>query len=199
MTEATERRPDLSRFYQANAEAKKKGGKKLSWDKRVKLVESQFPNVLTLDWKRAFDKDLSLFAWIMQDILKADGGTAGRSGPKPAVDRKSGMVRLRQLMGEDYSTVDFPEAFAGLSGGNSLTVIARKTGIARTQVFRLLHGEVRPTSDEMERIAKSYNRSPGYFCEYRRGLLLAALADKLDRYPESTVKYWRELTLAEVS
>ncbi len=199
MKESSTQRPDLSVFDAANAEAKKPKGKKLSWEKRVKLIESQFPNVLTLDWRKAFDKDIELFAWIMQDILKADGAPVGRSGPRPAVDYRTGAVRLRQLMGQDYSVEPFKEAFRILTGGASLTAVARKTQLVRANVYLLLKGAREPSAYEMEAVAKAYSKPPGYFVEYRRGLLLAAIADKLDRYPDATVKYWREMTLAEVA
>lgn len=188
---------DLTVFREANENGK--NAKKLSWDKRVELIRQQFPLALSLDWKAAFDRDPDLFAWILQDILKADCATPGRSGPKPNVDYRKAAGRLRLLMGEDYSTLPFTEAFTVLAGGRSLTSLARKTGLSRSQVHRLLRGGSIPDSYEMEEIAKAFGKPAGYFREYRLGLVVAALTERLEDHPEATVKYWKELAIAEAA
>lgn len=183
--------PDLSVFIEANRGDK--NGKKMPWDERVALIERTYPSVLKLDWKRAFDRDLDMFAKIMQDILKADAAAPGRSGPKPGVDMKTGAARLRQLMRDDYSMIPFHEAFTILAADRSLSALAAKTKLSRSQIRRLLRGDVTPSAFEMECVAKAFSKSPGYFAEYRAGTILAALADRLENVPEASVKYWHEL------
>jgi transcriptional regulator with XRE-family HTH domain len=184
--------PDLSLFDLVNS----RPGKKLTWDERVDLIKKQFPQVLTLNWKKAFDNDLDLFAWIMQDVLKADAAEPGRSGPKPRVDYRQGASRYRQMMGDDYSMLPFPEAFSILAGDRSLSSLAAKTGISRSQVRRLLRGEVLASSQEMEQVARGFQKSPGYFADYRRGVVLAAIYERLVDVPEASVKYWSEIASA---
>ncbi len=184
--------PDLSLFDLVNDQP----GKKLTWDERVDLIKKQFPQVLTLDWKKAFDNDLDLFAWIMQDVLKADAAEPGRSGPKPSVDYRHGASRFRQMMGDDYSMLPFCEAFAILAGERSLSHLTAKTGIARSEVHKLLRGKTRPSAIQMEKVAKAFNKSPGYFADYRRGVVLAAIYERLVDVPEASVKYWAEITKA---
>lgn len=188
--------PNLSVFREVNEKGSQKGEKKLAWDERVDLIERQFPSVEALDWRRAFDRDLDLFAWIMKDVLKVDAAEPGRSGPKPSVDYRSGVRRFRQLMGDDYSMRPFHEAFSILAGDRSLSSLAAKTGVSRSQVRRLLRGEIEPSATEMELIAKGFSKSPGYFLEYRRGVVLAAIHERLTAVPEASVKYWYEIASA---
>lgn len=181
-------------------------GKRVPWQKRVDLIFTQFPSTQLLvsgelvpNWKRAYDKDIDLFAWIIRDVLKADGATPGRSGPKPTVNRATGEARLRQLMGDDYSVEPFCVAFQALAHSRSLTNIAYKTGLSRSQVNRLLKGMCEPTGYEMEQVAHAFGVPPGYFSEYRLGVVVAAIVERLKQYPDATVKYWRELAYAEMS
>jgi predicted transcriptional regulator len=78
-----------------------------------------------------------------------------------------------------------------------VTTLARKVGLSRSQVFRLLKGVCEPTGWEMEQVARAFKKAPGYFAEYRKAVVVAALAMKLEANPEATVKYWRELAVAE--
>lgn len=182
---------ELDIFRRANVIPK--GGKKLPWDKRVSLIRDHFPSIETLEWKAEFDKDFGLFAWIMNDILKVDAAEPSRSGPKPAVDVRTGAARLRQLMGNDYAELPFADAFSALAGKRSLNHLARVTGISRSQVRRLLRGDVEPSRADMEMIAAGFKKEPGYFLEYRMGLLLAIVAQKLIDSPEISVKPYRRL------
>lgn len=184
--------PDLSAFIEANEQP----GKKMSWEERVAMIQRQFPSVLTLDWKRAFDRDLDLFAWIMQDVLKADAAEPGRSGPKPGINYRDGLSRFRRMVGEDYSMLPFDEAFTILAGERSLSALAAKTGVSRSRIRLLLRGEIQPSSKQMEKIAKGFGKSPGYFTEYRRGVVVAAIWERLTAVPEASVKYWHEIASA---
>ena len=179
---------DLAVFEQRSVK-----GKRMSWDDRRKLIKVHFPAVDVLDWKRAFDNDIDMFAWVIRDILKADNAEPSRSGPKPAVDLKTGAARLRQLMGEDYSDLPFGDAFRILAGPRSLSALAAKTGISRSQVRRLLTRECRPTPWEMGQVAKAFKKEPGYFLEYRNEVILTALAEKLFGNSEVSVKFYRQL------
>lgn len=187
---------DLSAFREANAKSTQKGAKKLGWDERVELIKHQFPSVISLDWKKAFDRDLDLFAWIMKDVLKVDAAEPGRSGPKPAVEYRAGVTRFRQMMGEDYSMRPFHEAFTILAGERSLSALAAKTGVSRSRIRLLLRGDIQPSWEQMEKIAAGFAKSPGYFLEYRRGVVVAAIWERLTAIPEASVKYFYEIASA---
>lgn len=179
---------DLSLFTEVPT-----GKKRLPWEKRMALIESQFPNARDRDWKAAFDEHLELFAWMMQDILKADQAAPGRDGPKPKLDMVKALPRFRQMMHDDYSMRPFLQSFADLCAGLSLSQVAAKTGLSRSQVNRLLKGEIDPTAWDMETIARGFRKQPGYFVEYRNGVVMAALHQRMLEIPESSVKYYMQL------
>lgn len=181
---------DLSEFTRVN---KTQGTRRMPWDRRVAVIQQRFPSALTLEWRRAFDGDLNLFADIMRDILKADAAETGRSGPKPSVALRHGVTRLRQLAHEDFSMLDFTESLAVLTGALSMTAVARRTGLSRAKVHRLLRGIECPSPWEMEQIAKGFKKEPGYFAAYRTAVVLAAMQERLQLVPESSVKWYIEL------
>jgi AraC-like DNA-binding protein len=192
----SDERPDLSEFTNLN---KTQRGKRMPWDRRVALIQERFPSVLTLDWRRAFDEDLDLFADIMRDILKADAAEPGRSGPKPSVGLREGLERFRHLVHEDFSMLTFTESFAVLVGDLSLTAVARKTGLSRAKVHRLLRGTESPSPYEMEQIAHGFKKAPGYFADYRIALILNAMQERFLMAPESTVKWYVQLVKSKAA
>ena len=168
-------------------------GEKTSWDKRYDVIKTQFPDPKTFDWRKAFDKDLDLFARIMRDVLKVDQAVPGRPGPRPALDYDRGVKSLRQMMGQDYSTLPFPDTFQFLAGDRSLSHTARKTGLSRSQVHRLLRGESQPDVNEMTMVAEAFGKHPSFFLEYRAAFVVAALSEKLLNAPEATIGFYRRI------
>lgn len=185
---------DLSEFTRIN---KTQSGRRMPWDRRVALIQQRFPAALTLDWRSAFDRDLNLFADIMRDILKADAAEPGRSGPKPSVGIRDGVSRLRQLTHEDFSMLTFTDSLGVLVGVHSMTAVARKTGLSRAKVHRLLRGLESPSPYEMEQIAHGFKKEPGYFAAYRTAVVVAAIQERLQAVPESSVKWYAELVAPE--
>lgn len=185
---------DLSEFTRIN---KTQSGRRMPWDRRVALIQQRFPAALTLDWRSAFDRDLNLFADIMRDILKADAAEPGRSGPKPSVGIRDGVSRLRQLTHEDFSMLTFTDSLGVLVGVLSMTTVARKTGLSRAKVHRLLRGLESPSPYEMEQIAHGFKKEPGYFAAYRTAVVVAAIQERLQAVPESSVKWYAELVAPE--
>lgn len=174
-------------------------GKKRSWASRRRLIEQRFPSIVDLDWKKAFDGDLDLFADIMRDILKADASAPGRSGPKPAVDYRQGVSRLRQLVGEDYSMLPFPEALASLQAGRSISALAHKIGLSRSDVYRMLKGEKHPSLTEMEIVAKAFKKAPGYFHDYRVSVVGEALMQRLEEVPEASARWYQQVARSDAA
>lgn len=171
--------------------------KKMSMDERMRLVQKQFPKILDFDWLKAFgpgEEVTDIFAKLLQDILKVDQAVPGRPGPRPALDYDRGIESLKRLMGQDYSTLPFAEAFRVLCRGKSLTQVARLTGLSRSQVYRLQRGEVEAEFETMEHIAVGFKKHPSYFAEYRTYFVLAHLQDRLMQMPESTIDIYRRVT-----
>lgn len=178
----------LRPFREMNASTEK-----IPLQKRLDTVKSQFPRTESFDWRKAFDKDLDLFARIMRDVLKVDQAVPGRPGPRPGLDYERGVKSLRQMMGQDYSTLDFASTFEFLVGDRSLSHTAAKTGLSRSQVHRLLRGEVDPDIYEIEQVAEAFGKHPSFFAEYRAAFVVAALSERLMSAPESTIGFYRRI------
>lgn len=181
-------KPDLSEFTELTAS----GG--TSWEKRSAKIRERFPSTAHLDWKKAFDNDIDLFGRILRDVLKVDQSQPGRPGPRPALDYKQGVARLRQLMGQDYTCLPFHEAFKILSDGRSIRHLAVKTGLDRNMVYKLLRGDHAPDVYAMSQVAKSFDKHPSFFLEYRIMYIAAALMERMEWAPESTIGTYRKLS-----
>ncbi len=178
--------PDLSEFREANE-------KKITWDQRLPLIKKQFPSVARQDWYQIFSEDSSILGRLLNDILKIDQAEPGKPGKRPAVEVSVAEARLRQLRGEDYTSLPFRESFRALAANRSIRGLASKTGLDRNLVHRLLQGDVDPTADVMERVAKAFKKSPGYFPEYRIAYIVGVLFYKLDSGPEASVSFFQKL------
>jgi transcriptional regulator with XRE-family HTH domain len=165
---------------------------KVSWDKRAKLITTQFDSVEKLSWKKAFAADIDLFARLVRDILKLEQAQPGRPGPRPALDLHDGVTRLRQYMGEDYAVVPFPEAIREMAGKRSIRSLARKVDLSKNHVHRLLTGEMQPDAYSMAQIAKAFGKHPSFFMEYRNAWIAAAVVSRLEDNPESSISLFRK-------
>lgn len=173
-------------------------GRKMAKAERQKLVRQQFPSVDNLNWENAFHNDLDLFARIMRDIIKLDQREPGKSGPRPNnMDYEKGLASFKQLIGEDFATAPFPEAFAFIAREYSLTQIARKVCLSRSRTHRLMQGKEEPSQSDMRLIAAAFNKHPSYFVEYRRTFIIEQLANKLLDAPEITISYYNKIAKAE--
>jgi hypothetical protein len=181
---------DFARFAEDNVNWKALR-KRVPWDKRLKMIEEEFPVTQDPDWNRIL-QDPDVFARILKDVLKVDQIEVGRAGPRPNLDIERGMQAWREISG-DYSELPFIEAFRVLARNNSQRAIARKTGISKTRIVRLQQGEDKPNVNDLRSIAEAYNKKPPYFVEYRAEYILAAIATRLQNEHELTVALYRKL------
>lgn len=171
------------------------------WAERIARVKEDYPSIDQLDWEKAFRQDPGLMANILHDILERDAyeiameeGAYAAGGRKPNLTSTGQTeTRLRQFRGEDHTTLVFAEAFTLMIGDMRLSTLARKVGMSKTQVWRLLRAQAQPSSEEMEKIAQAFRRHPSYFAEYRMGWVLGVLARRLENLPEATVGFYKRL------
>lgn len=175
----------LEPFQEANQ-------RKMPWDQRAELIHKQFPSVAKLDWYKVFREDPSLLGRLINDILKIDAAQPGKPGKRPAVVSGDGHNRLRQIMGEDFTSMPFTDAFKMLVGDRSIRAVAAKTGLDRNVIHRLLNGGS-PTAYQMEHIARGFKKEPGFFAEYRLSYIFAILSHKLESVPDSTVGFYQRM------
>lgn len=184
-------KPDLSPFKEANE-------KKITWDERLELIKRQFPSVAKLDWGKVFDQDPTIAGRIINDILKVDAAPPGRPGKRPAVNEKDAQDRLRQMMGEDYSSLPFDEVFRILKGPRSIRQLAHRTHINRNRIFDLLRGEERPTAADMEVIAPIFGKKPQFFYEYRMAYIFGVLFYRIDSMRDISVPLYQKIQNARM-
>lgn len=166
----------------------------MPWSERARLIRSQFTAVAQPNVSHELRSDIDLLGRILRDILKADQATPGRDGPRPGLDYEKGVETLRQLLGQDYSTLPFDRSFRLLAGKASLTSLARKTGISRSRVHRLLTGVDEATVDDMQSIANAFGKDVAWFGEYRSMFITASLYDRLLSSPETNIGIYRKLS-----
>lgn len=172
--------------------------RKVPWDERIQVIKKRFPAIDRLNWDAAFKADPTLFGRVINDILKVDAAEPGKPGKRPAIDPKDAEQRLNRLMGEDYTSLSFTDAFNLMVGNRSIRAIAAKTNLNRNVIFDLKQGG-RPSVNTMEKVAKAFGKKPSFFCEYRLTYITAVLYQRLDSNPESTINLYRKVRFAEGS
>lgn len=194
----------IEKFIDANelSRSGRTGKKRVAWPERVKMIREEFPSVVDIDWVEAFTDPTDpreasdVMIRILRDIIQIDQMVPGRRGGRPSPDWERGYQTYREMMRRDFSDLPFCMAFKLLSGADSATQMARKTGISRSRVHRLVLGQEHPTADDMRACAKAYGRKPAYFLEYRKEFVLAAVASRLEEQPELvTVAYTKIMGL----
>lgn len=175
---------DLGSFEQATKD-------KVAWDRRAAMILDQFSSVDKLRWRKAFESDIDLFARLVKDILKLDQAQPGRPGPRPALDYKQGVARLRQYLGQDYAMDEFPVALKGLANGRSIRSVARKTGLSKNHIHRLLTGELAADAYAMSEIAAAFDKHPSFFLEWRAMWIANALVHHVVDHPEASIALYR--------
>lgn len=168
-------------------------GRVVSKAERRTMISEQFPAVDKLDWERAFSDDFGLLGTLIRDILRLDVPDPGKSGPRPVLELEEGMAALHRLLKDDFGTLPFHQSLEVLRGQLSLRGLANKTGLSKTQVARLLGGEVSPTPDEMQRVADAFRKHPSYFMEWRASAVAAAIVARLLNAPEASISAYSQI------
>lgn len=194
-------RPELAVFHELNAK-EKATGIKTPWKDRYALIREYFPVAVRFDWRKAFqDYDDPLYGRIIRDILEHDQKALNKE--RQPFDPDQAKARLRQLSGDDYTSLPFVEAFGVLAGKRSIRHIQTKfencgLDVSRGTVWKLKNGLKEPDLYTLEKIAEAFNKHPSYFVEYRIYYILGALGDQMDMAPELTVDLYRRLQRKKV-
>lgn len=173
------------------AHANRKAGRSVPWAERSHAIRQVVPSTSwgTTDWYDALG-DYNLLGRIMRDVLKVGWEPPTRRGQRGPLEWDEGMARMEALTAEregHITLVEFNEAFAKLAGNRAMRHVAIKVGLTKSQVNRLLLGQIKPTMAELERIAAAFGKPPTFFVEYRVNMICAMIADSLITSPERTV------------
>lgn len=160
---------------------------KIAWSEKSKSIKKQFPSLSSLDWKQVFREDPTIFGRVVSDIQKLENASSGRPGKRPSVDPRDAAQFLRQYENDDYTVLNFVEAFRVMKGSLSVRALAKKCGLSDTMTQRLLSGKIEPTIESMVSIATAFRKHPSYFVEYRIFYILDSLGSMMEQSPESSV------------
>lgn len=166
---------------------------KVSWDDRFKVIKSQLPHVDRIPWEDIFRSDPTILGDIVNDVMKRRLAPQGRPGKRPGLDREEALDLLNQFRGEGYSIAPFTETFDEIRGKLSVRKTAERISMSPTYTHGLLTGTKEPSITDMEMIANAFNRHPSVFYEYRVAFVLAAIAERMDWAPESSVLYYERV------
>ena len=143
------------------------------------------------------DEFLGLFGRMIEDAWQA-AKPHNRRTARPPLSWEEDGIDIKQVMHgilyPGYSTLPFPEALRVLAGTRSQQHLARKVGLSRQRVNRLLLGVSKPTGDDMEQIAEAFGKPHFYFREYRSVVLAAALIARFDSDPETSAELMRRVS-----
>lgn len=151
-------------------------------------INAEHPGLDKLDWANLMVNDSEILTGMLGDVIKVNNKTS-RPGKRPSLSRESAEIEFLQISAEDFSDQDFHKAFVALTYGKSIRSVANKCKISHMQVQRLRAGEMQPSMNMMEKIAKGYRKSPAYFLEYRIMVVLATFNRFLTASPE-TATHW---------
>lgn len=166
---------------------------RIDWDKTLERAHRQYPTSAEADWAPSGAlRDYEMLGRLVGELLRVESTPQNRRGQRPVLTDDD-KVRLRQLLGDDYTTLDFPEAFSSLAGTLSRTQVAERTGVPRTHAHRLLTGAAAPSADDMEAIAAAFGKAPTFFAEYRKGLIMSVIERHLQASPEASVGFVKQL------
>lgn len=160
-----------------------------AWEKKLKNVKAQYPDILTEDWDALLRKDSDIFAKLLGDVLKFKGKKSV-PGKRPNLTREEGEKRLAKMANEDFAEGQFKDAFRALTANRSIRSVANKTGLGKSYVQRLLSGDQSPSYAAIETIAKAYGKHPSYFLEYRVARVLVVIENLLSSSPETATSWY---------
>lgn len=133
------------------------------------------------DWDALFSLEPDGMLRIFSDIIKSEYAVKGRVGQRPMP--REDQVNVRQFLMGDFSDLPMHEALPKIMR-ISKRAFAMRVGMSWTQFRRVLNGEVVPDPSQIRRIAKVVDRSPLYFVEYRRMMMVTAMANLFEANPD---------------
>lgn len=133
------------------------------------------------DWDALFAEEPDGMLRIFADIIKSEYAAKGRVGQRPMPREEE--VNVRQFLSGDFTDRPMHEVLPRLMPV-SRREFATRVGMSWTQFRRVLAGEVVPDPSQIRRIAKELNRSPLFFLEYRKMMMVSAMANLFESNPE---------------
>lgn len=138
---------------------------------------------LTSDHTRAVVDGEEVLPRLLRDLLSIDNVPV-RRGQRPRLDVDEGRQLLNDIRGLDYTIEPFHIALRTLVGDRSLTNVARRTGLSKPNLSRLMNRQKEPSIAELEACAIGFGKRPVYFAEYRTLAFMEVVRQHLAADPD---------------
>lgn len=162
---------------------------------REKLLLDIFPSLQSLDWLTILSNDMDLLGGIIREkvISERTPGKVGRR--KPGLTRAEAEPVIDKIFGKDslarpYTFLQFKDALRALCEGIPMERLEKKIGLPSSWLIMLMNGQSIPTKEHIEKISVAFEKSPGYFMEYRTIKVTEAVFFYLESHPEESIKYY---------
>jgi len=141
-------------------------------------------------WQAAMEDDPDVMFRIIKDICKVvqNGDREGKTGRRPN-PKSMGFEQLWELLfPERFDTGTFPEAFKKvLETQESQRAFAVKVPMSQSQVSKFLSGDLQPSLETIEAIARAADVSPAFFAEWRALKFGSLVSEVLRSNPDRSV------------
>lgn len=161
--------------------------KNSKWDKKLEKLRETYPGINNIDWGKILHEEPEVFHSVVGGVIRP------KSGKKSKISIVEGNKKIAQLSGTDYSELPFTEALDILCGNLSVRKLAAKTGFPPATFYLLKTGKQTPSFQDMENIARAFNRHPAFFLEYRIATVLSSIDIFLQECPETAVVWYNKV------
>ena len=158
----------------------------------IKLYKD-VPAVQEVDWEVLFKSDPRILGDIINDVIKIAVSEKGRPGKRSASSADDITDDLRKLNKQDYSELLFKIVLKKQMHARSFRQVAARSGLSKSVIHRFTTGESEPTFKQLEKLAVAFNKSPGYFLEYRAAYVCEILFQLLIDNPSLSIVQYEKL------
>lgn len=162
-------------------------------------LERQYPTLTYLTapspqaarraWVAVFTQKPDAMHNLLADYIKQVYAVPGRIGQRPMPDEAR--VDFQALLYGEENELPIGVVLKRIVT-DSQRVFAGKVHMSRGTYERLLAGRYDPDVNEMRLIAKAVKRSPTFFVEYRKAMVVAALLNMLEERPGLATTIYRQ-------
>lgn len=164
----------------------------------VEELENRYPSLRALTqppgaagqgaWTAVFRARPDAMHALLADFIKQVHARPGRIGQRP-MPREEEVDFESLVYGEenDVALVDVLPKIMPISA----RAFAARVHMSRSQFQRLLVGEYEPDVNELRVIAAAVKKPPSYFVEYRKAMVINAMAQMFDERPGIATSLYR--------
>lgn len=150
------------------------------WDKKIKNLREIYPKINNINWSEILKEEPEVFHSVVNGISKTNKNNANN-------------LKVAKIMDTNYSELNFIDSLNVLWGTMSFRAMSEKTGIPLASIQKIRSGDMTPSYETMEQIAKSFNIDPSYFLDYRIAKILSCIDSYLTNSPETATSWYKKI------